>query len=872
MGRRYAIYYTENSSGYKKPASLYDGESYTRTTNGSNNTGGVTQLTEAGTTYQAGAIEGVSTYDRSTSRSDSYNGSNGARYNSNNEGATQASGAIGGSASSSSSNEGRNPNNDTSTTYSTSYGGSNSSFTQSGEQVSAGARVGDYESRGANAGETSWNRTESTYSRSGSNKGTGVTQTATKRTVNFRSYSDTDGATVYINSQFGVTSLEVANSVVTAEAGGTVTNTAEADSDGNATFTVIATNSYSASGGNIGGYTIRVTDHIENAETTTDFIDDRVIDYTGFVTESSSSRSYTIQVNQGASTKQIQTLGRITLSKFQSTTETSSRILGTFFDEEITQRYTAIVSTDSIEQLRTATVTTEAATDSWDDSAYQWLINSTLSADGGVYGYLSNNKESIGTSVTTSSYLSEVQDSYFYEGQDWMPKNDQFYSTRGTEDPESFDSTNTYLGETGEAQRTAQSGVTEEYSFIARGGDTSSYYKSHGFLDSTIATNDSQTSSAEITWEETYATQVASRETLTTTNNIETGPTQSIEDNFGTSTSSYLKTIGSSSVVSTYSLSSRLVNIKSTSTRIVQSRNEDNISWSSIDNSPKPYAFDRFIFRYNSVYPISYSSMEFNDPFFGGEIAFCSVTDIDRQSRKKAEPPKLKYTEWYLSTTDVSDGVTIYAKTSSSGESFFVPQARSSLLNDMIYMPKDQDFQVVDHFTNSMSFSRNNTHTQIVEATFTWTTDADDLTRSTTSNFLRLFEVQDGLQTVEQPKSYRDFGGGFSRGGTFFGGDNAYADAGTLEIRGDAEVTVFDNDGGSTLYQNNSSENLVTTSTLPSNQMLSISGQNRLIQEQATYKNNYRLTSRSYLPPTYNPYNTSTPSYYSSYYYYGPYY
>ena len=269
---------------------------------------------------------------------------------------------------------------------------------------------------------------------------------------------------------------------------------------------------------------------------------------------------------------------------------------------------------------------------------------------------------------------------------------------------------------------------------------------------------------------------------------------------------------------------------------------------------------------------VSYNKYKINN----GEIAFVTETDTNRQSRDKLSPPRIRYTEWYLATTRVSNNVTIYTKSTRTDESWYMPdvlERSMPRLNDLIYFPENTNLEIVENRKNSMSFDQDGDITQIVGATFTWTTDSDDLTRSTTSNFIKILETKGGLEKMTNPKTAKAYLANSGRYQTIFGGNNAYDENGAILLKGNCTLTVYDIDGGSTLLTNNpSGGTLDTISTLKKGAgMLSFDVNEAYIAKPHPYKNNYMQTSRL-RPGFQQPTFTSPTSTYQSYSYYYSYY
>jgi hypothetical protein len=290
-------------------------------------------------------------------------------------------------------------------------------------------------------------------------------------------------------------------------------------------------------------------------------------------------------------------------------------------------------------------------------------------------------------------------------------------------------------------------------------------------------------------------------------------------------------------------------------------------------------AFDSPRISPNLAQLLSYKS---HDEYYKNgmpEVAFATETATNRESRDKLSPPEIRYTEWYLASSVVSDDVTINTKSSRTDSSYYIPDAglpaETSALNNLFYFPKDDNVEIVDNKTNSMSFDNDGDITQIAKGHFTWTTDTDDSVRSTSSKFLKILELKGGLIKLTNPKSYLEDGARSGRYQYVFGGNNEYDENGTILLRGDASVTVFDQSDGSTILEQSlsASEADKTYNLAKGKGILSLSAPEKRVLVPFVYKNQPLQTSRnrpeffvpSFTSPT-GSYGSS--SYYSYYYYY----
>jgi hypothetical protein len=871
MGKRHAFTYVQASSGYKKGANLYDGESYTTSSERTNSNGGISG---SSLVYDKGGAEGFSTYSREQQFYTSDSDSDITEFQSQ---VIKETGS-GRSASTSDYNTRQIDYADTGSQGETTDSASQentspfSGFTITRDGVTIDNLFQGAVAQYSRTATTARNETEISYSYSygGTDRGGSYSERAednSGRTLVYQTWDDTadppeEGttSTAFANNGYSVTAYSIGGGNDGSGSGRSWTQTAEAAAgESTAEYSFYRESTVFGNFIRNGGQTYEYFYHSENFTTTFDQSTAGETVFEGSTNGTSGSSSGTFVGFPQRNTKAIETIVATTQQKGQTTTETESSILGTFFDEEITYRYTKTVSTDTIGQDIQKLATSETATDPWDNTEFQWIFDSTFSATGGVYGFVSNNKTPIETTQTMSSILSAVADSYFYEG-GWEPKNEQYFTSRGSDTSVATRESTTPQTGTVEANGSdiGFDEITENYSYYKKGTESSSAYRSHGFLDSTTATFPITTSSIEIKWDTTSERTFTFKEAVSGTYQINDGPTRNIKDNISSTSFSELRTYGAQSSVETYSVSKNRT-YYTTGEQVFQALGGKNIEWKSVDNSPEFILYDAPRLNANNLDMISYKSFTKND-----EIAFCSVTDTNRQSRGKASPPEIGYTEWFLSTTIVSDIVTLYTKTTRTDDSFFIPQANKSYLNGLIYFPKDKNRQIVDDNSNSMSFDQNNKITQIVNATLS--TISEQLTRSTTSNFLRLLELEGGLQEVTYPKSYAGSYAGIY--GKAFGGDNAYEDEGTVVLYGDCTATLYDADGGSTEYANQSLVNANTTSTLPTG-MLSFSVSEKFIRYPETGKNHFLITSRKAHQSGGNTF-TSPSSSYS--YYYPPYY
>jgi len=858
MGKHYGFTYVENSSGYKKPASLYDGESYTTSSSGalgfSTNT--QTNVFTRNLTVERGAIDGASSLGGTATAQTNYAFSNQSSTGERFSGSTY----IGESYTRSTSFQSSHINNQSSESIFTSSREATAGDPISYRFTASTFRKTVYGFGSLQSGSYSSvvtkgdNYTETVYNSSGKNNTASYGNTSIYEAGKTITDTGTDGGG---NTVGNTLNNSVINNVVLAsdvEANGTtiisIATAAAAEGENTAEYTrnYDAKRTFALNVG--GGGTTSQDNYRDDGEGgTTTFTNYSSLELSGNTAINDSTSSTTFAGYPAKNTKVIYTTGATTKYANQQTTETSSSVLGTFFGSEVTRRYTKIVSTETIEQNITSVLSSSSATDSWDDSRYDFLIDKTFTAVGGVFGFISNDTDSISESMTTSKAFSDAEDSYYFKGQSFTPRAEVYDSSSGTAtDDQSTTITITSANGTTEGTQAIESAESAEYSYFRRDTETTgTNYKSHGFLDSTIVSKSLITSSESILWGVTNQTSLQLNN-YTTTNFIrEASPTRSATG-YSRFYSSKLSTINSSSQLSTYEGNSLFLTTIS-SQQFVNTRNGSNITWRSIDNGMKPDQFKDFVLINPQASLYSYESMKFTEE----EIAFCSVTDTDRESRQKVTPPELRYTEFFLTTTDLS-GVTVYSKSTRTEESWFAPQAQMSYLNSMIYFPKDKELEIYETNSNSMSFGQDNQNTQIINATFstvenltkklnsTLSITIEDVTRSTTSEFLRIFSLNGGLITREQPRSYNY--SGLETSGKIAGGDNAYSDSGTAFLNGNCKFTISDTSGGSTEYTNNISDSEVASSTLP-DEAFYISANSLLYLQRANGNNNYLLTSRS---------------------------
>jgi hypothetical protein len=529
---------------------------------------------------------------------------------------------------------------------------------------------------------------------------------------------------------------------------------------------------------------------------------------------------------------------------------TSSDVLGTFFDEEVTYRYTETDSIDGEQAIET-TLTTSASTDTWDDDVYQYLTDKTLSAVGGLYGFVPNSNASIGNSRSIQFALSDAEDSYVLDGQPSAISSEAFFSSRGTETFQgtmalkrtsysSFNTVNNYT-----------KNISSEYEYYATEYNlTGTDYEKNGFLDSTIVTYPLTTKSKKIYLEEIASSNVTASRITNYSHTVNKRPIIS-KNATRSSLSTNMQTLFGENGLETFPT----IYYTTTETSYEQAVNTkygSNISWQGVEKYTIGGQFDSISMKSPSPTFVSYESMK----IAWGEKAFCSVTDTDRQSRRKAAPPTVSYSEFFLTTTVVSDIVTKYSTSIRTNESWFVPQAVESSMNGLIYFPKNEELEAsgqrtsIEFYSNtdgwttvknstdySLSFSDDNQHTQIVQVTFS--TDWSGVTRSTTSEFERFLTANDGLQTREQPMSY-DYSGANYSGNTIIGGDNAYDQSGHVILPKDCHLTIVDTAGDSHFYDNTQDDNV--SSHIPKG-MLYVSAVKRIYRIKANFKNKYLLVT-----------------------------
>lgn len=865
MGSRNAFTFVASSSGYLKPASLYSSESYERSS----------FYTDAGTdtdnpygasahskyTNERGGADGFYTFSEATSEL-STNSNTGVTFGSSMSSAITSSDNTS-TFSSYSSSRGQSQFTDDNTILTdsdlitrTNYDNGEVITTYSYESgaTTTLANLRDTLLQGLSSGSTFQGNDEHSYVSSGSsnNGSVSIVSATSSSAVSIISIEtmDTNGENSGFDEYSSSTNYyalyqTISNgNDVNYASGLSSTITANPNSDNQATYTTLFDTSYNNRINRNGGATYSIEyRYDENDEEPTIYDSVTETAYSDQTNSDQGSSSGTTLVN-ATSTKNVNSTGQSTREVLTAETGTSSSILGTFFDQEVTQRYTYIDygeftdldPTNTAEQSRYGIITTTSATEIWDNLNFDFLIDKTLSAAGGVYGFVSNNKESVENTYSTSTALSDVGDSYFLQGQSWMPLTFSVSSTRETDTtmPSMTYPITTRLDTT---TRTFNAKINSsiEYSYYKIGTQTGSNYASNGFLDETIITRDLTTNSSSIFIDQISASDFSYFPTTTTAREVKTTPT--IETT--------LQTIFDSSGIGTYFDGEQILTYNKYTTSSSHYTQETTVgtlidvigryvSYSKTINTIKPDAFDSFNLRQNEIDVISYRSM----PFLYDEKAFCSVTNTDRQSRDKASPPDVDYKEFFLTTTVDSNSVTRYSQTTRTAESWFIPQAQESSINGMIYFPKSENFEIVDHGTNTMSFSENNQNTQIVQVTFS--TVSDGLTRSTTSQFARFLTVG-SLQSRDHPKSF-SYNVVNYKNPKFFGGNNEYTGEGIAYLQGYCDATAFDISGGSTVFAND--ESIYATSSTLTTGIVSISSPEKIVVEKANFKNNYILTLR----------------------------
>lgn len=854
MGSRNAFTFIASSSGYLKPSSLYGGESYTESSLLTSSQTDAISRNQTDHTHERGAENGGTTLGISSVKSGSVQNENitsSSRFSYD----IKRSNSISSTSSSYIANKSvlQYTNNTILTeSYSTTFGDGpvgdeTITFIRQSGGTTTRVNLRNIIDSTSNSADTVQSLNELSFSR---------TRNENERTSSFESQvaqselvqstyitGDESGNTGYENTQYSTSRYTNNRTIIASRIYGSasgVSRTRTAGATGTeltAEYTRERTNEYGNSVDISGGFTRFNAYTIENATSTTNDSAEATTEYTGNTDTYFSGSSNTFLGRPPVTSKNVNTTGGITSPVNQTTTTTSSQNLGTFFGQSITQRYTRISSTDTIEQSSYGAIPTTAPTDSWDDTKYDFLTDKTILATGGVYGFIPNLKQSIIDSFTISTKLSEADSSYVLDGESWIPLNEILSSTRGTETSQQSItlSTKSLLTETNEINYTyTDRNLSDTYSYYKSGGQTGTNYLKNGYLGATIVTADLTTSSINIYWGQSSSSSISERATTNTTYDRIDSP--SIETSLiSSSSTTVMGSYFGSEEVSTYVRSS-ISYFPSTSALYISTRNGSNITWQSLDNRTLYGQFDRLSLKAISISAGSYESMNFAN----GEKPFCSVTNTNRQSRDKASPPDVDYLEFFLTTTVDSDSVTKYSQSTRTADSWFIPQARSSSINGMIYVPKDENFEIIDHGTNTMSFSGNNQNTQIVQVTFS--NVSSGLTRSTISKFVRFFTVGGGLQTRDQPKSFSQTGF-LSFSPEIMGGDNAYSDNGTAFLNEDCTATIFDISGGSSVYTNKESENEFTSSTLPTG-MIYISAKDQLFRVSDNFKNNYILTRR----------------------------
>ena len=559
----------------------------------------------------------------------------------------------------------------------------------------------------------------------------------------------------------------------------------------------------------------------------------------------------TFQRYLGASTYEATTTGLTQQYKLQQTTTTARSTIGNFFNEEVTQRYTSITSANTISQNIEKLITSTSARESWNDRrgfvllSFNYITDSTLSAVGGVLGFVPNQKLPLSGTESREGAISNAQSYYYHDGELISLDDYSFSSTHGTGDIPTVEYSRRNDLETVSTQVDYiddDNDISEEYSYWAAAGNQSSRYRSHGFLGSTYNTRSITTNSVNITWGSTGTKTTTFLSTPTAPSTYEglASPILTRTDSVVTSSFEQLDTyLGESSThtikLSNYDESSYYT----TWTESVATQGGSNISWEGIIRLPNKTAFDAVYLAYNFAYANTYQSQFLRG---AGGIAFATETNTNRKSRDNLSPPRIKYTEWYLATTQVSTDVTIYTKSTRTGESWYIPDvSETSRLNSLIYFPENTNVEIVDNRNNAMSFDQNGKITQIVGATLTWTTDSDNLTRSTTSNFLKILETQGGLEAMTRPKSTTGAGAAMGTNGTVFGGNSEYDEGGAIYLHGGCTITAYDADGGSTLLSN-SDASRVTSTLAKGKGMLSLAATENYLASADSRKNNYFVT------------------------------
>lgn len=873
MGSRNAFTFVASSSGYLKPASLYSGESYERSSfytdegTDTDNPFGVSAHSKY--TNEGGGADGFRSFSEATSELSTSSNTDVTFGSSNSSAITSSDNTSTFSSFSSSQNQSQFTDSNTISTDSvlitrTKYdnGEEITTYSYKSGGTTTLANLRNTLLDGSSSGSTFQGNNSYSYVSSGSvnNGSISIVSATSSSALSIVSIDtiDTNGENSgYDEHRYSTSYYELLQTIsdgndVNYASGLSSTITANPNSDNQATYTTLFETRYSNEINENGGETYSLEYRYDGStiasETQSDggsttFSTSEVTDYTGQTNSDEGSSSGTTLVN-ATGTKNVNSTGQSTREVLTAETGTSSSILGTFFDQEVTQRYTYIDygeltdldPTNTAEQSRYGIITTTSATEIWDNLNFDFLIDKTLSAAGGVYGFLSNNKESVENTYSTSTALSDIEDSYFLEGQSWMPLTLSVSSTRGTDTtmPSMTYPVTTRLDTT---TRTFNAKINSsiEYSYYKIGTQTGSNYASNGFLDETIITRDLTTNSSSIFIDQISASDFSYFPTTTTVREVKTTPT--IETT--------LQTIFDSSGIGTYFDGEQILTYNKYTTSSSHYTQETTVgtlidvigryvSYSKTINTIKPDAFDSFNLRQNEIDAMSYRSM----PFLYDEKAFCSVTNTDRQSRDKASPPDVDYKEFFLTTTVDSNSVTRYSQTTRTAEGWFIPQAQESSINGMIYFPKSENFEIVDHGTNTMSFSENNQNTQIVQVTFS--TVSDGLTRSTTSQFARFLTVG-SLQSRDHPKSF-SYNVVNYKNPKFFGGNNEYSGEGIAYLQGYCDATAFDISGGSTVFAND--ESIHATSSTLTTGIVSISSPEKIVVEKAKFKNNYILTLR----------------------------
>jgi hypothetical protein len=851
MGSRHAFTYTASSSGYLKPSSLYGGESYT--TSSRNNIGTGAEYEVYRFTHEEGAVNGgtaASGTNSSTKYNSSATGSGVTNYTQQPSGSTTASnGGFGQTLSQYTGN----------TVITTSY--SFSSGLPGGNSYSevSGGTTTIYKSRqtklgGESSGGTTSNIGSVLMTKTSSDKPRGYVQTlATRRTGNagttIVSGSGTDPddtfltyfteAFSYFRSLYTSSSDQregsgSSESVTITGTGGNTVSWGHTSANSRK-YHYLSSETYEY--GTSNDYGIYTT----NSGTMTEF------GSTSYGAEFSSSSSNSF-VDPG--TKSVMTLGQVTNDVSRISSVTSSDVLGTFFDEEVTYRYTETDSTEGDQAIET-TFTTSAQTDIWDDDVYEYFTDKTLSAVGGRYGFVPNSKASIGNSHSIQFALSDADDSYVLDGQSYAISSQAFFSSRGTD---TFQGTMMLRRTSYSSLNTVNEYITSlssEYEYYATDYyHTGTDYDKNGFLDSTIVTYPLTTKSKSIHLEEIASSNVTASRLTNYSHTAYARPIR-IVNATRSSLSTNMQTLFGENGLETFRVN--YYTTTETSYEVaVNTKYGSNIDWQGVQTYTIAGQFDSFSIKSPMPTFISYESMR----KAWGEKAFCSVTDTDRQSRRKAAPPKVSYSEFFLTTTVVSEIVTKYSTSIRTNESWFVPQAGESSINGSIYFPKNEElgasgqktsiefysstdgWTTVENSTDySLSFSDDNQHTQIVQVTFS--TDWSGVTRSTTSEFERFFTANDGLQTREQPMSY-DYSGANYSGNTIIGGDNAYEQSGYVILPKDCHLTIVDTSGGSHLYDNTQDDNV--SSRIPKG-MLYVSAVSKMYRIKENEKNKYLLVT-----------------------------